>query len=134
MASWPVTLLCPIKFIKISVPCTAIGCNIVTDHEAINQGLRETHCKYENPKNTAYFSVYERGKIVCLGHRFGEARGLRRRKHSTHSAMASIVHISKSEKGGEKAPTVTPSKAKFDHSPHEVRTDHQKVTLFLLID
>ena len=45
--------------------------------------------------------------------------------------MASIVHISKSDKGlVNKAPQVTPAKAKFDHSPHEVNLSEKSEFLY----
>ncbi|XP_069108746.1 anion exchange protein 3-like isoform X2 [Argopecten irradians] len=50
-------------------------------------------------------------------HRFENVRGIRRHKIAKHNAVASIVHIGKSDRG-KKKPIL--KKKKIDHSPHEV--------------
>ncbi|XP_060080773.1 band 3 anion transport protein-like [Ylistrum balloti] len=50
-------------------------------------------------------------------HRLENVRGIRRHKIAKHNAVASIVHIGKSDKG-KKKPIL--KKKKIDHSPHEV--------------
>lgn len=50
-------------------------------------------------------------------HRWGDVRGIRRHKIAKHSAVASVVHISKTEKLKRK---LLKPKKKFDHSPHEL--------------
>lgn len=57
--------------------------------------------------------------IVNSGHRFGETRGVRRRKHHTYAGMASVVHIG--QKQARIPPTLT-ARPYIDHSPHEVNT------------
>ncbi|XP_021352339.1 band 3 anion transport protein-like isoform X2 [Mizuhopecten yessoensis] len=50
-------------------------------------------------------------------HRLENVRGIRRHKIAKHNAVASIVHIGKSDRG-KKKPTF--KRKKIDHSPHEV--------------
>ncbi|CAI9716066.1 anion exchange protein 2-like isoform X1 [Octopus vulgaris] len=50
-------------------------------------------------------------------HRWGDVRGIRRHKIAKHSAIASVVHLSKTEKLKKK---ILKPKKKFDHSPHEL--------------
>ena len=61
--------------------------------------------------------MYCMGDTKFTAHRLGHVTRPRRRKANQHSAVSSIVHISKADKKQKKKPK---SYKSFDHSPHEV--------------
>jgi len=55
---------------------------------------------------------------LVTGHRFDDTKGLRRRKISHHSAMASIVHIGQIDKAVKSQPRK--KSAHLETEPHKV--------------
>jgi len=67
--------------------------------------------------------IYRIHFIVCLmsGHRFDDTKGLRRRKITHHSAMASIVHIGQIDAAVKSQPTQPRKRTHYlESEPHKV--------------
>ena len=57
---------------------------------------------------------------MLTGHRFDDTKGIRRRKISHHSAMASIVHIGQIDKAVKSQ--LRKKSRQMDVEPHKVRS------------
>ena len=59
---WTVTLLYPIKFLKTSVSCTVVGCNVIAGHTQFDKGFVKTAV---NVQNYRIYTVYQVAQM-CL--------------------------------------------------------------------